>query len=49
MYFPVIADDSHDLFGREIFFFEGSGQLYTGEGLLDMDSPCSVMENNAVL
>ena len=48
MYFPVIADDSHNLLGREIFF-EGSGQLYTGEGLLDMDSPCSVMENNAVL
>ena len=48
MYFPVIADDSYNLLGKEIFF-EGSGQLYTGEGLLDMDSPCSVMENNAVL
>ena len=34
---------------RENFFFEGRGQLYTGKGLLDMDFPSSVMENNAVL
>ena len=25
MYFPVIADDSHDLFGREIFFLKEVG------------------------
>ena len=35
--------------GEREFFFEGRGQLYTGKGLLDMDFPSSVMENNAVL